>query len=158
MGRYSRRKTTAPIEAVDFTNKTGHIIKPGDPVIIMTTCTGNSELFPATYLGLRNGENVVVDICDHKTKFVNDKDEEYDWSGEYKELPYRYLSTNYRYGTPEYEAAAKTFHDEVTLPREEARKKRQEGYTYKKFPHIRRSTLQNNNVYPANLALKDFKM
>lgn len=156
MGRYSR-KPTAPVEAKEFKNRSGHTIKPGERCIVMTTCTGHSQLYPATYIGMR-GKNVVVEITDSRQQFVNDKDELYDFNKEYKLFPYAYFQSAYRYGTPEYKAGQEVWKETVDKPRAEGIAKLREGYAYKNFPFTRRSTLQNNNVFPADLALKDFQL
>ncbi|WEM34423.1 hypothetical protein [Xanthomonas phage X1] len=131
---------SGPIEAVEYRG-----VKPGDRCIVMTTSTGRSKMHAGTYLGQRKG-NCVVELDYIKTIFVNAEGKHYDWNAEYKQNPY----PRARWNTPEYHAEQERYNLK--------KKELQAGYEYKKVPSTRRSTLQNNNVYPADMALKDFKL
>lgn len=41
-------------EAVPFTNDFGQVINPGDEVVVVTTCTGNTNTSKGIYVGMRN--------------------------------------------------------------------------------------------------------
>lgn len=166
-----------PYDAVDYTNG-NHTLKPGDAAIAVTTCTGRGNLLLGKYIGTRkngaswrNGVNVLMEVRTSHTVLVDANDEPYDFALEQKELPcpaapthpgYGGYGTLYRYGSHEYNVAmseyreaydkwSKTEYAEHQLQV----KKRREGYEYKKFPATRIAILQNNNIYPATVALSD---
>ncbi|USV41043.1 hypothetical protein [Xanthomonas phage BUDD] len=150
---------SAPISLEPWNAPTGYTLNPGDPVIYMTVSTGQGAINKGVFVGNRNG-NAVIDCHYSINRFVDANDNEYDWRAERRAIPYTYFRNpnGYRYGTTEYREAEKLFEEQVRKPAEEARKKMQEGYAYKKFPAVRRTTLQNNRVYPANLALSEFNL
>jgi hypothetical protein len=69
---------------------------------------------------------------------------------------------HFRYGTPEYnqavsehQAAYKEWKETVYAEYEQKVKDRKIGYSCKEFPYTWVTQLQNNNIYPAGVALVD---
>lgn len=147
-------------DAVPFTTKNGHVLNPGDPCIAVTVSRHIANLIHGRYLGTRknrycNDVNVVIDRDKFVSRLVhNVTGEEYDHDLESKELPYSRMDYTHRYPSPKYIAAQEEYNRlwKVVI---EDRKVRQADYSMKKFPVVRRTTLQLNKVYPADIALKD---
>ncbi len=165
-----RPRRLKPFDAVPFTNSKGHVLQPGDAAIAVTTCTSRGELRVGTYLGTRKGSygvNVILEVKDSRTVLVDANDVPYDWNAEYRELPYprgypRFNANGARYGTPEYikaneeyQAAVKEYNAGPVAEYKAAQAKRREGYANKEFPYTWVTNLQNNNIYPAGIALVD---
>jgi hypothetical protein len=147
-------KRITPFDEIPFTSSRGDTFNPGDSMIALTRSTGQPGLNVGKYLGVRKTSrwgrdhvNVVMEVQRDNIKFVDENDVEYDYNAEWKELPHPH---GVRYGTHEYATAAKQ--------REEAVAKRREGFKHKNFPYLGYSTLQNNNVYPGDVAMKDIKL
>ena len=162
-----RPRRLKPFDAVPFTNSKGHVLQPGDAAIAVTTCTSRGELRVGTYLGTRKGSygvNVILEVKDSRTKLVDKNDVEYDYAAENRELPYprnypRFNANGARYGTPEwneeYKRAVQEYNDGPVAEYKAAQTKRREGYANKEFPYTWVTNLQNNNIYPAGIALVD---
>lgn len=160
----TRKRRLKPYDAVEF-KREGFTLKPGDAAIAVTTCTSRGHLRVGRYLGLR-GAYVVMEVHDKRTLFVDKNDEPYDYHNERKEIPYPQGAPrpNYglRYGTPEWHAAQEqyrkdyqTWQDTVYAEYQAKLAKRREGYSNKEFPYTWVTQLQNNNIYPASVALVD---
>lgn len=106
-------------------------IRPGDRCVVMTTCTGHSNMYRAIFRGMRNAR-CVVDIEDSRSVLVDKKGNPYDWDAHYKELPYpRYVRETYVDDISEYT---------------EKTKERQKNYSWVQEVFLRRSTLKRNNI------------
>lgn len=166
-----RKRRLKPYDAVEFKNG-NHVLKPGDAAIAVTTCTSRGYLRVGRYLGVRKssghygGTSVVMEVHDKRTLFVDKNDEPYDYDNERKEIPYPQGAPrpNYslRWGTPEWHAAQdqykkdyQTWQDTVYAEYQAKLAKRREGYSNKEFPYVWITNLQNNNIYPAGIALVD---
>lgn len=162
----TRNRRLKPYDAVEF-KREGFTLKPGDAAIAVTTCTSRGHLRVGRYLGLR-GAYVVMEVRAKRTMLVDANDVPYDWAAERREIPHPWdtapkmdLGAN-RYGTPEYNeayakyrAAHKEWKETVYAEYEQKLKNRKIGYSYKEFPYTRVTQLQNNNIYPASVALVD---
>lgn len=166
----TRPRRLKPFDAVPFTNSKGHVLQPGDAAIAVTTCTSRGELRVGTYLGTRKGSygvNVILEVKDSRTVLVDANDVPYDFGLENRELPYPrnyplFNANGARYGTPEYNAAiaeyqraVKEYNDGPVAEYRAAQIKRRENYSFKEFPYTWVTNLQNNNIYPAGIALVD---
>lgn len=160
----ARKSRLKPYDAVEYKHG-AHVLKPGDAAIAVTTCTSRGYLRVGRYLGTRNG-GVVMEVHDRRTLFVDANDEQYDYDNERKEIPYPQGAPrpnyNLRYGTPEWHAAQeqykkdyKIWQDTVYAEYQAKIAKRREGYANKEFPWKWITNLQNNNIYPAGIALVD---
>lgn len=172
----TRKRRLKPFDAVPFTNSKGHVLQPGDAAIAVTTCTSRGELRIGTYLGTRKGSghyggiSVILEVKDSRKLLVDANDVPYDFGLENRELPYprgypRFNRTNARYGTPEYNAAneeyqkeVKAYNDGPVAEYKAAQAKRRENYSFKEFPYTWVTNLQNNNIYPAGIALADVNL
>lgn len=168
-----RPRRLKPYDAVPFTNSKGHVLQPGDAAIAVTTCTSRGELRIGTYLGTRKGSygvGVVLEVKDSRKLLVDKNDVPYDFAAENRELPYprnhaRFNANGARYGTPEYNAAnaeyqraVKEYNDGPVAEYRAAQAKRRSAYSFKEFPYTWVTNLQNNNIYPAGIALADVQL
>lgn len=162
----TRKRRLKPYDAVEF--KRGNLtLKPGDAAIAVTTCTSRGHLRVGRYLGLR-GRSVVMEVHDKRTLLVDANDVPYDWVAEQREVPSVWNTApnmdrvNFRYGTPEYtrafaehQAAYKKWKDTAYQEYLDKLDARKVGYSCKEFPYTWVTQLQNNNIYPAGVALVD---
>jgi len=158
-----------PINEVEFKTQQGHVLKPGDPAIAVTTCTNSGHLRIGKYLGVRTGgygwrnsDCVVMEVQRTRSKLVHkDTGVEYDFKAENKLFPYSMLG-EYPYPSYWFDKAATAAYEERMKAYQEASQKRNAGikelrkdYVYKDFPYLGRTTLYRNNIYPADIALRD---
>jgi len=166
----SRKSRIKLYEIVDFTNDLGHVIKPGDPILIVTKGYGNVGVRIGRYIGLRRKEPLLenqkerIQVCVEKDmihkKLVHKVDgSPYSYGSNSKNL--KYVSYPQRpfitYRTSPEER--KRLEDEYSVAYEEYNRKNNEYYEaceeYRKenyieivVPYIRRSTLKHNRIYP----------
>jgi hypothetical protein len=163
------KRRLKPYDAVEYKNG-NHVLKPGDAAIAVTTCTSRGHLRVGRYLGLRNG-GVVMEVHDRRTLLVDANDVPYDWNAERKECPSPWNSAprqdyyRLRWGTEEYKAAEAAYKakyqewkDTVYAEYEAKIAARKVGFSNKEFPYTWITNLQNNNIYPAGIALVDVKL
>lgn len=161
----TRKRRLKPYQAVEY--KRGNVtLKPGDAAIAVTTCTSRGQLRVGRYLGLRGG-NVVMEVHDKRTLLVDANDVPYDWAAERREVPSPWntaprMPSGMRWGSPEYKSALtkhqaeyKIWRDTVYAEYQQKLKDRKIGYSDKEFPYTWVTQLQNNNIYPAGIALVD---
>lgn len=114
-------------EAVPFTNDFGQVINPGDDVVVVTTCTGNTNTTRGKYLGLR-GKYVQAEVPSNSwAYFVKGTDERapHNFSNEL-------WQAGLKYNTPEW----KELRDKVYAP-----------YEYRRTGGTRVTTLYYNRIY-----------
>lgn len=114
-------------EAIPFTNDFGQVINPGDDVVVVTTCTGNTNTQKGKYVGMR-GKSVQAEVPSGSyAYFVKGTDER---------APHnfhdRLWKAGLKYNTPEW----KELRDEVYGP-----------YEYRQTGGTRITTLQYNRIY-----------
>ena len=113
--------------SVPFTNSFGQVINPGDEVVVVTHCTGSTNITKGKYLGMR-GESVQAEVPDRKwTWFVKGTDDRApaNFHGEL------YKSGLY-YNTPEWKALRDKLYD---------------PYEYRRAGGTRITTLIENRIY-----------
>jgi len=112
-------------EAVEFTNKIGQVIKPGDEVIIVTTGWGNTYTAKGVYLGM-NGKGAQARVEENTSKWVfNDSGE--DVNGEFWNL-----LNGIRWNDPDYATKRKALMDQIhTVP----------------IVYYRKTTLKKNRIF-----------
>lgn len=135
------------LNEVAFTNDIGQTIKPGDEVVIVTTCTGTTGTNRGTYVG-RHKNGGVSCVKQVKTSYYVYKDSDMrvpysDWTKLYQEqaewreknkpasLPSGQHWWNY-YNEPEYKAIHNNFMEKMELKSEYV---------------PRRTTLQLNRIF-----------
>lgn len=109
-----------------------------------------------------------MEVHDKRTLLVDANDVPYDWAAERREIPHPWASAptlgrvHFRYGTPEYaqavaehQAAYKEWKETVYQEYLDKIDARKVGYSDKEFPYTWVTQLQNNNIYPAGVALVD---
>ena len=145
-------RRTKPLVEQSFKNQHGHILQPGEPCLALTTSAGRARLHRAIFRGTRDG-NAVIDIRTVKTVLKNEAGEQYDLRAETRALPYPKYPYGISYGTQAYKDAYNEY-QRLQNVREVKVKERREGYKDVRIEGFRRSTLQNNNVYPADYAIR----
>lgn len=167
------------LNAVDYKNSIGQTIKPGDDVIIVTTCTSRVNIKPGIYLGKKN-DGVSCRVLEHHTHYrfkETGEDVKWNWYGHAKErgllpeypkyVPYAGTPAP-RYGDPEYQqkyAAYKEEYDAWSKQRQadnaEYSRKNQEAFAqYESFkvPYNRHTTLQLNRIYKMDTSVFDLNV
>lgn len=171
-----------PAAAVPYTNSLGHVINPGDDVLIVTTAYKSTNVYMGRYLGYR-GEieddcgSVVVAVTETRDRLVHKTTREtYDYykipGQTYPEYPVRenYMDKpvavqrdwqpwRHTTLTPQqlamYEADMEAYRAKSLEYQIEAKKWRDE-HESEEYTYERRVTLQRNRIYPVNMPLKDF--
>lgn len=114
-------------EVVPFTNDFGQVINPGDEVVVVTTCTGNTNTQKGKYVGMR-GKSVQAEVPSNSwAYFVKGTDELAP-----RNFSDRLWKSGLKYNTPEYQA----LRDEVYGP-----------YEYRRTGGTRITTLYYNRIY-----------
>ncbi len=137
-------------DAVPFTNRVGHVLNPGDPAVAVTTSAGRGNIVYGKYLGMR-GMNVVMTVVRKRYRFENEAGEQYDYNLESRELSY----PKYPYGG---NAADRDAYSIAVNERAIKIQERRKGYKRVEYPYWGYTTLQNNNIYPGDIALRDVKL
>ena len=70
-------------EVSPFTNDFGQVINPGDEVVVVTTCTGNTNTQKGKYVGMR-GKSVQAEVEYMKYEWYNKETNEI---GSYYKIP-----------------------------------------------------------------------
>ena len=70
-------------EVIPFTNDFGQVINPGDEVVVVTTCTGNTNTQKGRYVGMR-GKSVQAEVEYTKFEWFNKDTGE---AGSYYKIP-----------------------------------------------------------------------
>ena len=179
-----RKSRIKPYLVESFTNKKGHVINPGDAIIIVSSHYKSVSIETGRYLGKRpdgvgyNSEprfNVVVEVDLVKTKTVRKDDESVEWTNYYNKIPGLVLppelprpdySKPSKYGwnttkTPEDQAKIDEYNKQWTLVRERgdlryklANQFMDEYYKEIQIPYKKISTLQLNRIFPFNLGIE----
>ena len=114
-------------EAIPFTNDFGQVINPGDEVVVVTTCTGNTNTQKGKYVGMR-GKYVQAEVPSNAWAYF------YKDTGE--RAPYNFgaelWNSGLKYNTPEYTALREKIYGRVE---------------YRKTGGTRITTLQYNRIY-----------
>ena len=114
-------------EAIPFTNDFGQVINTGDDVVVVTTCTGNTNTRKGKYVGMR-GKSVQAEVPSSSyAYFVKGTDERAPHN-----FHERLRNAGLKYPTPEWTA----LRDEIYGP-----------YEYRRTEGTRITTLQYNRVY-----------
>lgn len=114
-------------EAIPFTNDFGQVINPGDDVVVVTTCTGNTNTQKGVYVGMC-GKRVQAEVPSYSwAYFVKGTDERAPAN-----FSDRVWKAGLKYGSPEW----KELRDEVYAP-----------YEYRATGGTRITTLIYNRIY-----------
>lgn len=114
-------------EAVPFTNDFGQVINPGDDVVVVTTCTGNTNTQKGKYVGMR-GKRVQAEVPSNSYAYFFKNSDERAPANFHKEL----YNAGLKWNTPEY----KELRDKVYAP-----------YEYRQTGGTRITTLIYNRIY-----------
>ena len=154
-----------PIEQVPFTNSLGHTLNVGDNVLVVTTCTGFTNIKAGKYLGSRSytgyngtGVSVSVEVIESKMKLVHkETGKEWDYKAFAENVPYPvHPQIDWRLTSQvERNAISNKYADDQKAWLDK-RTEDQKDYHLVDFPYPRRTTLQLNRIFPLNLEAKAF--
>ncbi len=114
-------------EVVAFQNNIGQTIEPGDDIVVVSTCTGNTRVQKGKYVGMR-GKRVQAEVPSSSyAYFVKGSDER---------APHNFHNELYK----------SSFHWN-TLEWKELREKVYAPYEYRKIEGTRITTLIYNRIY-----------
>lgn len=147
-----------PYDSVEFTNHRGDILVPGQAAIAVTCGMGRACLRVGKYLGVRKSTSygqetrcVLMQVQNDVKRLVHkDTDEPWDDDAAEREFPRpNYCDRNTWGGEKSYYPASAAYYEKLRLVQAER------GYVWKNFAEVGHTTLQNNMIYPGDIALVD---
>lgn len=150
-----KKRRIKPCEAVSFTNDLGHVIQPGDQVLIITSHYKKTRIGVGRYVGLRERAAVVEFDEVHEKTVHNENGSIWRWEAPGLESPKSPPYVNTWNATPavraEVQRAAEEHRETYNQYHNALEAYKVTNYHVVKTPYVRRSTLQLNRIFPFSM-------